>query len=406
MILLKNKAIALALILFSASLSCYLIYENYFNEDDEPRFQWPEMVKIECEPDSASYECDFYAKVGSTVVKTLLHPSDGSVWIAELDGKITSWNGEFTVEVANLSQQVSRCHNEQGLLGFSFTHDFNSSGEIILSYTDNMDCDGPADLSGIVVAAADIVDGQIDLESIVEMRRISKENRNHNGGNLLSLGDGTYLWSVGDGGGSGDPGENGQNIHSPLGTIQYFTYHNKSVQPVFDQYGNESDYVLHYGLRNPWKFDIDNSGQLWIADVGQYCYEEINLVPIFNQTNFGWSQREGMHNYDPSDDCTSTATIPEDSNLTDPIVEYAHTGGNCSITGGFWMDWGPNSLQDSYIYGDFCTGAIWQISQNNGDWEASFVTTVGTYITGFGQGINDELLIFSWTGEVYSLSDA
>ena len=124
---------------------------------------------------------------------------------------------------------------------------------------------------------------------------------------------------------------------------------------MLDLYGNDTDYVLDYGLRNPWKFDIDNSGQLWIADVGQYCYEEINLVPIFDQTNFGWSQREGMHNYDPSDDCTSAATTPDDSNLTDPIVEYAHTGGNCSITGGFWMDWGPNSLQGGYIYGDFCS---------------------------------------------------
>ena len=175
---------------------------------------------------------------------------------------------------------------------------------------------------------------------------------------------------------------------------------------MLDLYGNDTDYVLHYGLRNPWKFDIDNSGQLWIADVGQYCYEEINLVPIFDQTNFGWSQREGMHNYDPSDDCTSAATTPDDSNLTDPIVEYAHTGGNCSITGGFWMDWGPNSLQGGYIYGDFCTGAIWKISQNNGNWEANFITSVGTYITGFGQGINDELLIFSWTGAIYSLADA
>ena len=113
------------MIIFSASLSAYLIYENYFAEDDEPRFQWPEMIEIECEPDSSMYGCELYAKVSSTPVNTLLHPSDGSIWIAELDGKITSWNGEFTVEIGNISQHISRCHNEQGLLGFSFTHNFS-----------------------------------------------------------------------------------------------------------------------------------------------------------------------------------------------------------------------------------------------------------------------------------------
>ena len=95
-----------------------------------------------------------------------------------------------------------------------------------------------------------------------------------------------------------------------------------------------------------------------------------------------------------------------DSSLTDPIIEYPHVGGNCSITGGFWMDWGPNSLRNSYIYGDFCTGSIWQITESSNGFESNYVTSVGTYITGFGQGINNELLIFSWTGEIYNLFES
>lgn len=398
----QNKAFILVIVLLSASISGYELYQRY-NSEDEPRFQWPEKVDIPCQPNSAEFDCEVYTQVSSTPVKSLQHPSSDVVWIASLDGIISSWDGATLTEVGNLSSVISNCHNEQGLLGFEFSHDFTSSQEILLSYTEDADCDGGSNLSGMVIASVEIVNDQVNLDSLVELRNVAKENRNHNGGNLHSLNDGTYLWSLGDGGGSGDPYGNGQNVHNPLGTIQYFAYANKTIQPVLDNYGNDSDYVLHHGLRNPWKFDTDDQGRIWIADVGQYCYEEVNLVPMLDQSNFGWSEREGMHIYDPSDDCTSPPDELTDSQLTDPIIEYPHSGGNCSITGGFWMDWGPDFLQNSYVYGDFCTGSIWQITESSDGFQSSYVTGVGTYITGFGQGINDELLIFSWTGEIYHL---
>ena len=398
----QNKAFILVIVLLSASISGYELYQRY-NSEDEPRFQWPEKVDIPCQPNSAEFDCEVYTQVSSTPVKSLQHPSSDVVWIASLDGIISSWDGATLTEVGNLSSVISNCHNEQGLLGFEFSHDFTSSQEILLSYTEDADCDGGSNLSGMVIASVEIVNDQVNLDSLVELRNVAKENRNHNGGNLHSLNDGTYLWSLGDGGGSGDPYGNGQNVHNPLGTIQYFAYANKTIQPVLDNYGNDSDYVLHHGLRNPWKFDTDDQGRIWIADVGQYCYEEVNLVPMLDQSSFGWSEREGMHIYDPSDDCTSPPDELTDSQLTDPIIEYPHSGGNCSITGGFWMDWGPDFLQNSYIYGDFCTGSIWQITESSDGFQSSYVTGVGTYITGFGQGINDELLIFSWTGEIYHL---
>ena len=118
------------------------------------------------------------------------------------------------------------------MLGFEFTHDFATSNQILLSYTEDADCDGPSNLSGVMVASVEIVEGKIDLNTVVELRRIAKENRNHNGGNLHSLNDGTYLWSIGDGGGSSDPFNNGQNIHSPLGTIQYFSYQNNTLSLI------------------------------------------------------------------------------------------------------------------------------------------------------------------------------
>ena len=406
MIILQGKAIVVLLLLVSAGISAQHVYDTYFVEE-EPRFQWPEKVEIPCNPDSLDYDCELYLQVSSTPVKSLLHPIREEVWIAELDGKISSWDGVLLTEIGNVSQIISRCHNEQGLLGFEFTHNFAYSREILLTYTEDADCEAGSNLSSVVVASVKIVDGKIAHETVVELRKIAKENRNHNGGNIHSMSDGTYLWSVGDGGGSNDPYDNGQNMHNPLGTIQYFAYDNKTIQPVLQQYGNDTDYVLHHGLRNPWKFDVDNQGRLWIADVGQYCYEEVNVVDLLDQSNFGWSVREGMHVFDPNDDCTSSPEpLADNDNMTDPIIEYPHTGGNCSITGGFWMDWGPESLQSSYVYGDFCTGTIWNIVETDSGWESSIVTNVGTYITGFGQGINDELLIFSWTGEIYHLYES
>ena len=399
---LKSKVLIITILLLSAGIAANQVYDRYFS-NEEPRFQWPDKIEIPCQPDSEDYGCENYIQLNSTPVKTVKHPLNEEIWIAELDGKISSWDGQVLEQIGNISQILSRCHNEQGLLGFEFTDNFDTSNEILLSYTGDIDCDGGADLSNVILASIEIIGGNLAIETLVELRLLDKQNRNHNGGNLHSLGNGTYLWSVGDGGGSSDPYGNGQNIHTPLGTIQYFSYNNKTIQPVLDNYQNDSDYVLHHGLRNPWKFDVDNENRLWIADVGQYCYEEVNVVNLFDKTNFGWSTREGMHNYDPSDDCTSPPSPLDNNNLTDPVAEYPHYGGNCSIIGGFWMDKGPELLLNSYIYGDFCTGSIWKIIETNAGWESIFVTNVGTYITGFGQGVNDELLIFSWTGEIYNL---
>ena len=145
-------------------------------------------------------------------------------------------------------------------------------------------------------------------------------------------------------------------------------------------------------------------GRLWIADVGQYCFEEINMVNLLEESNFGWSVREGMHDFDKESNCDQPASNPPE-NMTDPILEYSHENGNCSVTGGYWMDWGPESFQGSYLYGDFCSGTIWTAKQIDGSWVGEELTTVGTMIVGFGRGLNDELLVFSWSGSIYQLSE-
>jgi glucose/arabinose dehydrogenase len=326
------------------------------------------------------------------------------LWILYLSGNITSWDGNSTRVVASLDDIVNRCHYEQGLLGMAFDDDYENTSTVLLSYVENGTCTGP-NLSGVILAEAKIENGVLNQSSIVILREIGDQKRNHNGGHLLSIGNNQYLWGLGDGGGSNDPNSNGQNLSSPHGAIHLFQYVNGTMSPVLNN--TEGDpYLLHSGLRNPWRFDVDPNGGLWIADVGQSCWEEINLVTISEPANLGWSEREGFHEFIVDSDCEQEMT-PKDDNFTDPVAVYSHNSGRgfCSVSGGYWMDWGPPSLQGGYMYGDFCTGTIWLIKQTDDGWLPEEIDTTGTMIVGFGRGLSDELLVFSWAGTIYEISE-
>ena len=396
----KLKSILLILIFTTSLLSgCF------GEEEEEIGFTWPDNVEITCAvPEESNLSCEYYLGGFNTPINSIKHPNQQQIWIADLTGEIYSWDGETKELKGNLSSLISNCHNEQGLLGFSFLNSTDNIEKILISYTENLSCSGEEGVASLVLSELEIIDGVIDLDSIKILRTIEQPYRNHNGGSILALGNDQFLWSVGDGGGSEDPDGNGQNMSSHLGTIQYFQYIDSSVEPILNSSGNETDFILHYGLRNPWKFDVDNQGRIWIADVGQYCYEEVNMVNLIDNSNFGWAIREGMHDFDGERTCNHPNTEPPEG-ITDPILEYSHENGNCSITGGYWMDWGPESMRDSYLFGDFCSGNIWLAKEVDNNWIIEDLTNVGTMIVGFGKGINDELLIFSWAGTIYHISD-
>ena len=149
---------------------------------------------------------------------------------------------------------------------------------------------------------------------------------------------------------------------------------------------------------------MDSNDRLWIADVGQSCWEEINLVTMDNQANLGWAEMEGFQPVDGSAPCESpNENYSNDVEYTMPVATYAHTGGNCSITGGFWMDWGPEELRGGYLYGDFCSGSIWILKEENGEWSQNYIGSSGGMIVGFGQGLGGELLALHWTGEIVQI---
>ena len=395
----KAYLVAVILVLSTASSGCT-------SESDEG-YEWPNPYKGSCDLDeSYNLTCNLFQEAFDIPHQSLINPINGELWIVYLGGYIKSWDGNNLELIADLSMIVNRCHMEQGLLGVAFEDDFEMTGKILLSYVAEGPCGGPND-SDLTLASISMNSvGQLDVSTISILKEIDQPYRNHNGGYLLPVGDHQYLWGVGDGGGSDDPLQNGQNNSTPLGSILLFSYEQGQISPVMKNKTGDQ-YVLHSGLRNPWRFDIDSYNRLWIADVGQNCYEEINLVQIMESANFGWSEREGMHKFHANGFTNEDGTCnPEEQGtplpegMTDPVGIYPHQNGNCSITGGFWMDWGPENLRDGYLYGDFCSGSIWVMREDSGMWSQEYIGSSGGMIVGFGETSDGELLVFHWTGEV------
>ena len=371
-------------------------------EEERSGFDWPARDQPECTLANHNGTCEEYLTGFTTPTNSLHHPEGDEIWISDLDGRIVAWNGDEKRLVANISTMISNCHTEAGLLGFAFTSDFANSSQVLFTYIGTANCD-TKEVTNLFLAVGDVSEGVVVSDSIQVLREIEQPYRNHNGGHLLALGNHTYLWGVGDGGGSNDPLGHGQNGTSPLGTIQHFHYAAGAIAPLHNATGTDQDYTLHQGLRNPWKFDVDDEGRLWIADVGQNCFEEVSMAPVLQATNFGWSEREANREFTDPDDCSKPPSNPPEG-MTDPVVVYDHKDGRCSISGGLYMDWGPESWQDGYMYGDFCSGDIWLTKETSpGQWEGELLLDTDTLLVGFGRGLGDELLLFTWGGTVFEL---
>ena len=389
--------IALALAVLMLSSLC----TGCLGGDSDDEFEWPDPISDGCEM-NYDLECSTLLQLGETAHHSLINPLDGKMWIVFLGGAIKSWDGENLEDVADLSGLVSRCHMEQGLLGLSLDSNFVETKVVLLSYVEDGACEGE-NQSDLVLASSKIgEDGRIEMDSVTVLKRVEQPYRNHNGGFLLHVGNGSYLWGIGDGGSANDPHSNGQDSSSALGTIQLFEFRNNEIKSILDN-STGDPFVLHYGLRNPWRFDIGVNGDLWIADVGQNCWEEINLVTLDMRSNLGWGDREGFQEFYEGVSCTDEIQ-ESDQGLTDPVLTYPHENGNCSVTGGYWMDWGPEVLRNGYLYADFCTGSIWILEEFEGEWTESYVGNSGGMIVGFGEGLNGEVIVFHWTGDIVKIS--
>lgn len=232
--------------------------------------------------------------------------------------------------VLDLSRKVGQAR-EQGLLSMLLSDDGD------LAYVSYTAANGDTVLSEFGFDEDGI---RIDSDSERVMFRLGQPAKNHNGG-MLQMSEGRIFLSLGDGGGAGDTFGNAQNVDNFYGGII-------TVSPT----GDPSPSLFAYGLRNPWRFWID-SGLLYVADVGQDSFEEINVVRLEPGQNFGWPITEGRHCYRPAEHCDATGTVF-------PVLELEHgDDGACSITGGVvYRGFEIPELDGFYLYSDFCGGFL------------------------------------------------
>jgi glucose/arabinose dehydrogenase len=332
----------------------------------------------------------------------LVHAGDGSgrLFVVEQDG---------TIEIVRNRQRVSQpfldvrdlvsCCNERGLLGLAFHPDYANNGFAFINYTDR---------AGDTVVARYRVDPQnrdrLDPASAVTVLEIDQPFSNHNGGHLAFGPDGYLYIGLGDGGSGGDPGNRAQNMGVLLGKMLRIDVDTLPYRvPITNPFATSQSIrpeIWASGLRNPWRYSFDRlTGDLWIADVGQNEWEEVNVQTAASTggENYGWRLMEGSHCFNPSTNCKS-------GSLVLPVAEYSHEEG-CSVTGGYvYRGRNYRSLRGAYLYGDLCSGRIWATSPaGNGTFTTQLLLDTDLTITSFGEDEAGELYVVDYGGTVYAL---
>ncbi len=330
------------------------------------------------------------------------HAGDGSgrLFVVEQPGVIRVVVDGVLQEAPflDIQDQVNDGGNEQGLLGLAFAPDYATSGLFYVNYTDST---AATQVARFRVAP----DAPNQADSTTEERILTIEQpaRNHNGGTLAFGPDGMLYVGMGDGGGANDRYGHGQNPDSLLGKLlridvsQGDGYRVPADNPWVGTDWNGTDVrdeIVAVGLRNPWRFSFDRAtGDLWIGDVGQNQYEEINVVaaPAHTAQNYGWPLMEGTHCFQ-SDDCDQTGLIL-------PVAEYSHQG-HCSVTGGYVYRGDAYPEMDGvYFYGDYCSGMIWALVQDEtGTWQSTEIMDSGMSLSSFGEDERGELYVTDLAG--------
>ncbi|HUG35059.1 MAG TPA: PQQ-dependent sugar dehydrogenase [Anaerolineales bacterium] len=339
-------------------------------------------------PDADAYS---WESIASGLVRPVDLQPDGSgrLFIVEKPGHIHIFqNGQLVTEpYLNIEDRVNDFSNEMGLLGLALHPDFAQNGYFYVNYTGE---GGDTFLSRFTSSGT-----FADPASEVILLRVNQPYPNHNGGTLNFGPDGYLYAGLGDGGLAGDPHGNGQSLETLLGKILRIDVDSAEPYaiPADNPFGNE---IWAYGLRNPWRISFDfTTGDLYIGDVGQGQWEEIDLIPggSAGGQNFGWDYREGAHQFE--------GEAP--AGLIDPIAEYSHAEGRCSVTGGYVYRGSMAEWNGIYLYGDYCTGMIWGLIRANDGWQNQLLFDVDAKITSFGQDETGELYIIGDEGGVYRL---
>ncbi len=350
----------------------------------------------------------------------IANAGDSRLFIVEQDARIriVQSNGAVVgtpfldIDSRVLSSGEPGAGSEQGLLGLAFHPNYASNGFFYVYYTRD---DASAVLDGDLVFARYSVTANpnvADPASEVILLIVDHLNgqSNHNGGNLEFGPDGFLYIGTGDGGGGGDPSENGQDLTDLQGKLlridvdggagnvpdcgmQNAVYTVPASNPYDDGAGGNCDEVFQWGLRNPWRFSFDAlTDDLWIGDVGQSSWEEVDFMPASSSggENWGWDCYEGNSLYS---DGSPGITCGPIGNYDFPEQVYDHSGSRCSVTGGYvYRGSLYPELYGHYVYADYCSGEFWTLfPAGGGNWTLTTLGDLGSSFTTFGESASGEL---------------
>lgn len=366
---------------------------------------------------AAEVKIEQVAKV-DTPTALAYRPGSDDMFVAQQSGEVrrisAKPNGVYELDprpVLDIGDLV-RDEGERGLLGLAFSPDGRT---LFVHYSDSE--------GNTVVDRFRVGDTTIDRSSRTEVFTTTQPLANHNGGQLSFGPDGYLYLGLGDGGGSGDPEANGQNPATVLGSIiridpdgagageRYsIPPDNPFASPTDASAPQGAPEVWAWGLRNPWRFSFDrNTGDLWVADVGERTLEEINLLPATSGragrgVNLGWPLWEGDQPFEGGDPSTG----PGGNGLTAPVFTYSHDDDSCSVIGGFvYRGRAIPALEGTYIFGDWCNPALRTLTVADGAVVAA--GQLGPRInrlSAFGEDQQGELWAVSHEGGVYRIVPA
>jgi glucose/arabinose dehydrogenase len=337
------------------------------------------------------------AQLEQPVAMAVRPGDDDTLYLVEQVGRVRAVrDGRLDpTPVVDISGEVT-AGGEQGLLGLAFSPD---GRYLYVAYTDR---DGNHQVSELTM------DGQrADPDSERSLLHFDDPFANHNGGQLAFGPDRRLYIAFGDGGSGGDPLGNGQSLGTLLGKILRIDprpsggrpYGIPSDNPFVDRDGARPE-IWDFGLRNPWRFSFDAAtGDLWIGDVGQNSFEEVDHEPAGEGgRNYGWNRREGLHPYDGGD---------RPDGAVDPVIEYGR-GSGCTVIGGFvYRGRRIPGLQGAYLYGDYCSGWVRAARAPGGRIaEERDLGLQVSSLSSFGADADGELYALSLGGDVYRIAPA
>jgi glucose/arabinose dehydrogenase len=319
-------------------------------------------------------------------------PTGRADLVVEQGGTIARNDADHTV-VLDIGDDVL-FDGEQGLLGLAFHPRFVDNDLAYVNYVDRS--------GSTVIEEFHVTDGRFDVATRRVILTVDQPARNHNGG-MIAFGPDGYIWiGMGDGGGANDRFNQAQDPTTLLGAMLRIdvdsrangTYGIPPDNPFADGQGGATE-VWATGLRNPWRFSFDGD-DLWIADVGQNEFEEINLVDTSEAgLNFGWPIMEGTTCFE-SEGCDSGTFVA-------PIVEYGHAEG-CSVTGGYvYRGSAIPGLEGEYFYSDFCSGFLRSTNSTGSVTPWTGQSGGVAQVSGFGIGGDGEIYVVSHGGSLFRI---